>query len=73
MAMSRSFGGDVVDDALADRDLAGGDRLEPGDHGEQRRLAAARRADQHDELAGLDLEVDALQHLDGAEALAADC
>ena len=70
MAMSRSFGGDVVDDAPADPDLAGADRLEPGDHREQRRLAAAGRADQHDELAGLDLEVDVLQHLDGAEALA---
>ena len=45
-------------------------RLEPGDHRQQRRLAAAGRADQRDEFAGLRLEVDALQHLDHAEALA---
>ena len=59
-----------VDQAVADADLAGGDALEPGDHGEQGGLAAARGADQGDELAGLRFEVDALQHLDGAEALA---
>ncbi len=43
--------------------------LEPGDRVEQRGLAAAGRADEHQEAALLDVEVDALQDLDGAEAL----
>ena len=51
----------VVDRAAVDADLARGDRLQPGDGVEQRGLAAARRADQHEEAALLDLEVDALQ------------
>ena len=37
--------------------LAGGDLLEPGDHPQQGGLAAARRADEHEELAVGDLEV----------------
>ena len=41
----------------------------PGDQAEQRGLAAAGRADEDDELAVLDLEVDAVEHLDGAEGL----
>ena len=53
------LGRHVVDDAPADLDLAAGDRLEPGDHAQQRRLAAARRTDQHAELAVGDLDVDA--------------
>ena len=63
MAMSRSFGGDVVDDAPADLDGAGARLIEPGDDVEQRGLAAAGRPDQHGEFAALDVEVDALQHL----------
>jgi hypothetical protein len=52
-------------------DLAArGDVLEPGDQAQQRRLAAARRADEHRELAVLDLEIDAVDDLDGAERLA---
>jgi hypothetical protein len=35
----------VVDDLAVDRDLAVGDLLEPCDHAQRRRLAAARRAD----------------------------
>ena len=50
-------------------DLAGRDRLQPGDHPEQRGLAAAGRADEDDELAVLDVKVDAVDDLDGAEAL----
>ena len=53
----------LVDARAVDADLALGDRLQPGDHVEQRRLAAARRADQHEEAALLDVEVDALEHL----------
>ena len=52
--------------ALAvDQQLAAGDRLEPGDHAQQRRLAAARGADEDGELAGIDVEVDAVDDLDG--------
>ncbi len=43
----------------------------PAMHAQQRGLAAARRADEHDELAVLDLEVDAVQRLDLAIGLAA--
>jgi hypothetical protein len=50
------LGRQVVHDALADRDLAFGDVLEPRDHPQRGRLAAARRADEHDELAVADLE-----------------
>ena len=41
---------------VADGDLAVGDLVEPGDHAQDRGLAAARRADQHHELAVLDLQ-----------------
>ena len=64
MAMSRSRGGVVVDDAVVDGDLAAGHALEPGDHPEDRALAAARRADQDAELAVADLEVDAVHDLE---------
>ena len=57
---------DVVDDAAADIDLAGGHRLEAGDHPQQRGLAAAGRADQHAELPVADVEVDALDGVDAA-------
>ena len=59
-----------VDDRVADGDLAGGDRLEPRDHAQQRRLAAARGADDDDELAVGDLRVDAVDHLELRVALA---
>ena len=58
MAMSRSFGGDVVDDAVADVQVAAGDLLQPGDHAQGGALAAARRADQHQELLVADLNVE---------------
>ena len=44
----------VVDDAVADADLAAGDVLQPRDHAQQGGLAAAGGADQHDELAVVD-------------------
>ena len=47
--------------------LAGGDRLEPGDHAQQRRLPAARRPDEDDELAVVDVKVEALNDLQIAE------
>ncbi len=55
--------------ALSMRSVAVGDRLEAGDHAQQRGLAAAGGADEDDELAVLDAEVDAVDDLDGAEAL----
>jgi hypothetical protein len=49
----------VVDQLIADVDLARSGFLETGDHPQSRGLAAARGADQHDELAVVDVEVDA--------------
>ena len=49
---------DVVDDLVADAELALADLLEPGDHPQARRLPAARGADEHHELAVTDLEVE---------------
>ena len=46
------------------------DRLEPGDHAQQRRLAAAGGPEQHDEFAIGDGEVDAVKHLELAVGLA---
>ena len=70
MAMSAVLGGRA---SLTTRpsmsDVAGGDVLQPGDHAQQRRLAAAGRADEDDELAVGDLEVDAVHDLDLAERL----
>jgi hypothetical protein len=60
---------DVVDHLAADRDLARCNLLEPGDHPQCRRFAAARRADEHDELLVLGLEVDPLHGLDPALVL----
>ena len=42
---------DVVDQTIADADLAGGDRLEPRDHRQQGGFAATRRPHERDELA----------------------
>ena len=57
----------VAGDGLAaDADLAGGGREKAGDDVEQRRLAAARRADQAEELRGLDVEADVLHAGDPA-------
>ena len=59
----------VVHDLAADRDLAAADLLEPRDHAQQRRLAAARGPDQHRELAVGDVDVDAADHVGAAEVL----
>ena len=67
--MSRSLGGDVVDDAVADAERALGDLLEPGDHPQAGRLAAARWSDQDHELAVADLEVEVLDGGDVAVLL----
>ena len=67
--MSRSFDSRSLTTLAVDGDLAAADLLQPGEHAQQRRLAAARRADQHDELAVGDVEADAVDDLDLAEAL----
>ena len=67
--MSRSFDSTLVDDLAVDRDGAGGDFFQSRQHAQQRRLAAARRPDQHHELAILDVEADAVDDLGAAEAL----
>jgi hypothetical protein len=51
------------------KDVALVDGLEAGDGAQRRRLAAARLAQEHDELVILDLEIDVLDDLDGAEEL----
>ena len=64
------FGRHIVDDALADGDLAAGDAFEPGDHAQKRGLAAARRADQHDEFAIRDIDAHTMEDLGAAIGLA---
>ena len=54
----------IVDDLSADADLAVADLLEPGDHAQRRRLAAAGGTDEHDELAFADLEVQVVDRND---------
>ena len=57
-------GVDVVHDPAVDDDLARGGFLETRDHAQRGRLAAARGADDDDELAFLDGEVEVLHGLD---------
>jgi hypothetical protein len=49
---------ELVHRTVADRDRPAADLLEAGDHAEHRRLTAAGRADEHDELAVRDLEIE---------------
>ena len=55
LALGRRLAGHV---AAVDVDRAAAGVLQPGDQPQQRGLAAARRADEDDELAVLDVEVD---------------
>ena len=64
---------EVVDHAAVDPDLARGRILEAGDHAQRRGLAAAGGADEHDELAVLDREVDVLDGDHGRRTTCADC
>src|SRR3546814_7288835 len=54
----------------ADRDRPRAGCLEPRDHAQQRRFAAARRPDDDHELAVGDREIDAVEHRRVAERLA---
>ena len=69
MAILRSAGGISLTRTAADLEFARGDLFEAGDDAQQRRLAAAGRPDEDDELAVLHLEVDVVEHLDGPEGL----
>ena len=60
----------VVDDLATDEDLPRGRRFEPGDHSEQRGLAAARRPEEDEELALLGREIHSVDRADVAEVLA---
>ncbi len=62
-------GGHLVDHLAVDGDVAHGHAFEAGDHAQERGLAAAGRADEDDELARFDLEIDAVDDLHRAEAL----
>ncbi len=57
----------VVDDLVVNEDFAAGDGFQAGDHAHQRGFAAARRADDDDEFAVLDVHVDAMddRHIAG--------
>ncbi len=60
----------VVDIALADENIAARAWLKPGDDRQQRGLAAARRAQQDQETAVLQLDIDGLENLQRTKALA---
>jgi hypothetical protein len=47
-----------IDHVAVDGDIAGADRLKPGNHPERRGLAAAGRSDEHHELLVADLQID---------------
>ena len=60
---------DVRDVAVADQDAAGVGRLEAGDDAQERRLAAAARAEQRGQRAVRDLDADIVERREVAEAL----
>jgi hypothetical protein len=64
------LGIEFVDDPAVDPDLARRDVFQAGDHAQQGALAAARGADEDDELAVGDFEVDAVHDRDLAKRLA---
>jgi hypothetical protein len=63
-------GAEMSDVATVDANRSFGRRLEPGDHAQGRRLAAAAGPEEGHELAAFDLEVEVLDHRLGAEGLA---
>jgi hypothetical protein len=67
------LGGDTGHRGAVDVDGADLDRLEPSDHPQRRRLAAPGGTEQREELARLDREVDAAQHLLSAVVLLEPC
>ena len=67
--MSRFCRRQLVHAPAGDHDVARGRALEPGDHAQGRGLAAARRAEQADDLAGRDVEIDIVDRDERAELL----
>ena len=70
MASAALGGVDVVHPLPVDQEIALGDALEPRDHAQERRLAAAGGADEDHELLVVHVEIDALDDLGGAVGLA---
>ena len=71
-ASAPASGGQFVDQVTLDEQLAGTDLLQPGDHAQQRRFAAARRPDADAELALPDVEIHVSDHRSMAGELFAD-
>ena len=70
MPIARRLALQMRDVLAVDADRSRGRRLEAGDHAQGRRLAAAAGAEEGDELAALDREVEVLDDGLGAEGLA---
>ena len=64
--MSRSFGGRSLTTRSPIDDRAAGDLLQPGDRPQRGGLAAPGRADEHHELAVLDVKAQVVNGLDAA-------
>ena len=62
-------GGQAGQLALAEEEAPRGGRERPGQHGEERALACAVGADQAEDLAFPELQLDAVDGLEAAEAL----
>ncbi len=69
MARPRLAAATSLTAVAVDIDLTRRDRLQPGDHPQQRGFPAAGRANEHHELAVFDIQVDAVDDFDRAEAL----
>ncbi len=67
MPILRWFGLQVGHVLAVDADRPAVGVFEAGDHAQRRRLAAARRAEERDELALVDRDVEVLDDLIGAE------
>ncbi len=59
----------VIDPSPVDQQVAVADRVQPGDQAQQRRLSAARRADEHHKLTRSDLQADVAQNTRAAQLL----
>jgi hypothetical protein len=70
MAMPRFEGGTSLTPLAVDEHVAAGYFLEPGDHAQKCRLPASGRSYEDDELAFLDVEIDAVNYVDGPVGLA---
>jgi hypothetical protein len=64
MAVSRSFGRQIVHHPVADRDGPAGDLLQPGDRPQRGGLSAPGRTDEDHELAVGDFQVQVIERFD---------